>query len=230
MAPSPGVRSRSYRAIREKLFPQVQYHEDPFEALRGRTCGIGMHRVGYFPDLGLGSRRQADGSQASDRRAQYLLAGRHAGIGIRVLFFRQRSLAVRPYPYKRLILSRSTPRFTHWVTRKYFFEIRQRAAQSFCRFTFGSQPSRRLALRMSGQRRLGSSCGSGLNTICGACSKCLRTRSANSRIVISCGLPIFTGKCSSTQHQPVNALDQIVNIAKTPGLLSVTIHRHRLYL
>ena len=59
--------------------------------------------------------------------------------------------------------------------------------------TFGSQPSFSRAWVMSGCRVCGSSTGSGLKTIGLVLPTAARIVSANSRIVISCGLPMLHG-------------------------------------
>ena len=62
------------------------------------------------------------------------------------------------------------------------------------RFTCGSHLRMVFALVMSGFRCLGSSCGNGLKTILLLDFVALMMASANSSIVISRGLPMFTGK------------------------------------
>src|ERR1700722_12723065 len=62
------------------------------------------------------------------------------------------------------------------------------------RCTLGSHLRIFLALVMSGLRCLGSSCGSGLKTILLFERVALMICSANWTIVISAGLPMFTGK------------------------------------
>ena len=55
-------------------------------------------------------------------------------------------------------------------------------------------------------------------------SRSCRTRSANSRIVISCGLPIFVGLVLIGIHQPVDALDKIRDVAKASCLPPVAVN------
>ncbi len=71
--------------------------------------------------------------------------------------------------------------------------------------TRGSQPSTFRARVMSGRRTRGSSWGSGLWTMGTSRPHRRCTERANSRMVISCGLPMFTGSASpewSSRHMP----------------------------
>ena len=110
------------------------------------------------------------------------------------------------------------------LPRNFLLEVVVRQAQALARgSTFGSHFRIRFALVMSGQRCFGSSCGSGRKTIGAFARTSARTRSANSRIVISCGLPMFTGSCSFDSEQPINSFDQIGHVAKTARLFPVAV-------
>ncbi len=55
-----------------------------------------------------------------------------------------------------------------------------------------------------------------------------RIFSANCRMVISCGLPMLVGSTRSDMQQPVDAVDQVVDVAEGAGLRAVAEDRHRL--
>ena len=52
--------------------------------------------------------------------------------------------------------------------------------------------------------------------------------SANSRMVISCGLPMLTGSWKSRHQQAVDALDQVGDVAEAAGLRAVAEDGQRL--
>src|SRR6267378_7268129 len=153
--------------------------------------------MGFLPQARLGSRRKSHGSQTGDRRAQSLHPAGHARKRLRVLLL-----------WKGVVLSFQIPVSKDEVSIPYPLSLRThfllKTSLKYASVIFspssnpilGSHFRMRLALVMSGQRRFGSSCGNSSKTMAGGFSKCLRMRSANSRIVISCGLPTFVGKCS----------------------------------
>src|SRR6185436_15457099 len=81
----------------------------------------------------------------------------------------------------------------HRTSRKYWIVLSSPSLSD----TFGSQPRSVRASVMSGCRVCGSSTGSGLNTIGLRLPTASRIVSANSRMVISWGLPMLTGVAAS---------------------------------
>src|SRR5256886_93128 len=243
-APPRGGRGRSCHGP-----PRHAAHQGPFSASslsRGGLPGFarrrrrsGLHRVGFFSQARLGSRRKTHGSQIGDRRPQSLHPASHARKRLRVLLLRPRAIFFS-YPAAPVILSEGSqlihicaPEFERaagplgpqpcaqrastptlllslkaysplpapppllWKTSLKYASVSFNPSSNP---TLGSHFRMRLALVMSGQRRFGSSCGSGSNTIGGTSSKCLRMSSANSRMVISAGFPTLVGKNSVGIH------------------------------
>ena len=82
---------------------------------------------------------------------------------------------------------------------------------------------------MSGRRRVGSSCGSGLKTISDVgAGDGERPRWAHSRMVHSSGLPMLTGMCSSRLREADDAFDEIGDVAEAAGLRAVAVDGERL--
>ena len=83
---------------------------------------------------------------------------------------------------------------------------------------------------MSGRRRTGSSAGSGSCSIGELVPVNSTTRSANSAIVNSPGLPKLTGPVTVVRrtHHPHQTLNEVVDVAEGPTLAAVSIDGERL--
>ena len=76
-----------------------------------------------------------------------------------------------------------------------------------------------------GPARVGSSTGSGSNTISDVEPVTSITMSASSSIVNSSGLPMFTGSIQSESSERDDAAHFVVDIAERTGLAAVAVHR-----
>src|SRR5215212_11955148 len=102
-------------------------------------------------------------------------------------------LAVRPLSYRASTFSSLAARSPHRCSANHSM-VRERPSLAEI---FGSQPKAARAREMSGQRCLGSSCGSGLWIGLLTLPESLRISPATSPTVYSVGLPMFTGRTSS---------------------------------
>ena len=77
---------------------------------------------------------------------------------------------------------------------------------------------------MSGQRRVGSSVGSGSKTISEAEPVTSRTKWASSSMVRSSGFPMLTGPTSEESRRASEAPDLVLDEAEAPRLAAVPVH------
>ena len=87
----------------------------------------------------------------------------------------------------------------------------------------GSHPSSRRASVMSGQRRVGSSVGSGSKTTSDVDPVTSRTKCARSSIERSSGLPMLTGPVSDESSRASRPGDLVVDEAQAPRLAAVAV-------
>ena len=109
--------------------------------------------------------------------------------------------------------------------RRKYSTVRRSPSSSVTR---GSQPSTARAFEMSGRRCLGSSSGSGRNTMRRLLPVSARMCSANSQNGHFARIAQVHRVAFVGEHQPVQAVHQVAHVAEAAGLRAVAENRHRL--